>query len=287
MPSRMPSVRSLLACAFVWAIAPTALANPALDEDEIAFLHLINEYRALNGLGCLTPSPTMNVAADWMSREMGEQGFFSHQEPPCDPSGNDCTGRDPFERITFFEHNQWNTAGENIAAGYPNAAAVFEGWRNSPGHNANMLQGAFTAIGIGRVEVPGSRFGIYWTNNFSDWIDGHYDCDGVWHGEGGTGGTGGDGGDGGTGGDGGSGGEGGAGGTGGTGGSGGEGGVGGTGGVGGVLPLDPTPGSFWSQLDPNGSSSSCSVASGASTWGWTLLALWWFRSGTARRRPRP
>jgi uncharacterized protein YkwD len=274
------------ACAVVLAIASQAAADSALDREEIAFLHLINEYRAQHGLGGLTPSPTMNVAADWMSHEMGVQDFFSHEEPPCDATGDNCTGRTPFERITAFGHDRWTTAGENIAAGYPTAPAVFEGWRNSPGHNANMLEPAFTAIGIGRVEVPGSRYGIYWTNNFSNWIDGDYDCVGVWHGEGGTGGAGGSGGSGGSGGAGGAGGEGGSGGTGGSGGSGGE------GGFGGVLPEipalpEPPPGAFWRQLDPNGSSSGCSTAGGASTWGWTLLALWWIRSGTARRRPRP
>lgn len=298
-------IGSLVAATALWGAAPEmARGSAALDAEEIAFLHLINEYREQNGLGCLTPSPTMNAAADWMSRAMGEQGFFSHREPPCDERGENCQGRRPSERITDFGHDRWTSSGENIAAGYPTAAAVFEGWRNSPGHNANMLEPSFTAIGIGRVEVPGSHFGVYWTNNFSNWIDGHYDCDGVWHGEeepgtGGAGGEGGSGGHGGAGGDGGTGGEGGAGGQGGDGqggdggfggqgGSGGDGGSGGEGGAGGSEHEDPEPGSFWTQLDPNGSSSGCSSAGGAaSTLAWGLLALWGVRFGTARRRPRP
>ena len=120
----------------------------------------------------------MNEAADFMSRSMGELGFFDHQEPPCDAAGDNCTGRDPFERIAFFGHTGWSTAGENIAAGWPDAVNTFEGWKDSPGHNENMLNPNFTAIGIGRVVVPDSSYGVYWTNNFSNFIDGNGDCEG-------------------------------------------------------------------------------------------------------------
>jgi uncharacterized protein YkwD len=152
-----------------------AVADPALDAEEIEFMRLINEYRAENGLPCLSISPTMNAAADYMSRAMGEEGFFSHNEPPC--SGESCSGRDPFERIRDFGHDGWRAGGENIAAGYETAAQVFEGWRTSPGHNANMLQTSFSAMGIARVEVPGSPFRVYWTNDFSDRVDGQLVCE--------------------------------------------------------------------------------------------------------------
>ena len=52
----------------------------ALDDEELAFLRIINEYREANGAPCLTPSPTMNAAADYMSRFMGEEGFFDQHE---------------------------------------------------------------------------------------------------------------------------------------------------------------------------------------------------------------
>ena len=118
----------------------------------------------------------MNDAADYMSRAMGEQGFFDHNEPPCDDAGDICTGRDPFDRITAFGHTEWTTAAENIAAGNAGAAPTFEQWRTSPGHNENMLDPSFTSIGIGRVYVENSYFGWYWTNNFSNWVDGSDDC---------------------------------------------------------------------------------------------------------------
>ncbi|WP_373048163.1 CAP domain-containing protein [Vulgatibacter sp.] len=184
-----------LAAAASLLLPGVAAADPALDAIEVRFVELINQYRAENGLPCLSISPSMNAASDYMSQAMGEQGFFSHNEPPCTDTA--CTGRDPFERMRDFGH-AFRTGGENIAAGYPTAEDVFEGWRNSPGHNENMLRASFKAMGIGRVEVPGSDFRIYWTNNFSDNPDGDHDCTkglpAVGSGAPGSGGTGGSGG---------------------------------------------------------------------------------------------
>lgn len=168
-----------------------AAGEITLDDEEIEFLRIINEYREANGAPCLTPSPTMNEAATYLSGAMGEQGFFDHNEPPCDDAGDICTGRDPFDRITAFGHTEWTSAAENIAAGNASAAATFEQWRTSPGHNENMLDPGFTSIGIGRVYVDNSHFGWYWTNNFSNWVDGTGDCSGE-DGGGNAGGSGGD-----------------------------------------------------------------------------------------------
>lgn len=169
--------RFMMFVAAVVAVSPAAHADPAMNAEELEFLRLINEYRAANGLGCLAPSPTLNDAADYMSRTMGEQDFTAHNEPPCDESGEVCTGRTADQRIRDFG-NDATAFGENIAAGVETAAKAFEGWKNSPGHNANMLREQFTAIGIARVEVPGSRWGTYWTTPFSDLVDGPWDCDG-------------------------------------------------------------------------------------------------------------
>lgn len=184
------------AAALIVLSASSARASgPELDEEEIEFVRLLNEYRRDNGLGCVSVSPTANAAADYMSRAMGEVPFFDHQEPPCDKEG--CHGRDPFERMIAFGHDGWTAAGENIAAGMPTAAEAFRGWKSSPGHNRNMLQPLFTAIGIARVEVPGSPMRVYWTNTFSNYVDGDHDCnkDGLKPGDGGSDGGGDGGGD--------------------------------------------------------------------------------------------
>jgi len=103
----------------------------------------------------LVSHPTLTMAADWLSRDMAEKGYFSHI---------DSLGRDPGVRLAAFGyHDGW---GENIAAGYQTANAVFAAWKASPGHNEGMLNGGFRTIGIGRVYLPGSHFGWYWTTDF-------------------------------------------------------------------------------------------------------------------------
>ena len=163
-------------CIASFSMSAQADYDLRLDEEELDFLDRINAYRESIGAPCLTPSPTMNAAADYLSRFMGEEGFFDHNEPPCDETGDICTGRDPFDRIDAFGHTQWMTSAENIAAGNSDGASTFEQWKNSPGHDRNMRNPDFTSIGIGRVEVPGSYYTFYWTTNFSDFIDGNGDC---------------------------------------------------------------------------------------------------------------
>ena len=136
--------------------SPTS-ADPQLDSEEQAFVTLINNYRAQNGLGPLSIDWEMQASSDWMSADMGQKGYFSH---------TDSMGRDPWTRMCDFGYcyNTWK--GENIAAGYTTAQSVFTAWQNSPGHNANMLGANYTAMGISRVNTPGSVYGWYWTNDF-------------------------------------------------------------------------------------------------------------------------
>jgi uncharacterized protein YkwD len=59
---------------------------------------------------------------------------------------------------------QFSSAGENIAAGQKTPEEVVNGWMNSEGHRANILNGKFTTIGVGYVE--GGSYGSYWTQEF-------------------------------------------------------------------------------------------------------------------------
>jgi uncharacterized protein YkwD len=149
-----------LALALVFALARPAAqtsADPNLDTEEQAFITLINNYRQANGLGPLAIDWEMQGSSDWMSNDMGVKAYFSH---------TDSLGRDPWTRMCAFGYcyNTW--MGENIAAGYTTASDVFTAWKNSPGHNANMLGSNYVAMGISRVYVSGSPYGWYWTNDF-------------------------------------------------------------------------------------------------------------------------
>ena len=135
--------------------------SAALDSEEQAFLTLINDYRQQNGLVTLVPESMSEAAAVWMSADMGVNAYFSH---------TDSLGRDPWTRMCDFGYcfNTWK--GENLAAGTSSAQIAFNLWKDSPGHNANMLNANFRVIGIGRVYTAGSPYGWYWTTDFGGYI---------------------------------------------------------------------------------------------------------------------
>lgn len=126
-------------------------ATSAFASDATDVLALVNQHRAANGLGPVCLDPLLNEAARAHSQDMLSNNYFDH---------TGLNGSKPWDRIqatgyggTYFS--------ENIAFGYTTAAEVFEGWRTSPGHNANMLSPSATEMGIARV-------GDYWTQVFSN-----------------------------------------------------------------------------------------------------------------------
>ena len=129
----------------------------ALDSEEQAFLGTLNDYRAQNGLGPLTLNDTLNNVARWMATDLGANNYFSH---------TDSLGRDPFQRMDQmgYAYNTWR--GENLVAGTETSPYAFQLWRDSPGHNANMLGDHYTVIGIARVYNATSNYGWYWATEF-------------------------------------------------------------------------------------------------------------------------
>ncbi|MEX2551895.1 MAG: CAP domain-containing protein [Actinomycetota bacterium] len=166
---------TVLAAMTVVAIAATMLlpaisyASPALDAEELAFCKLINDYRVANGRPALLVSTDLSEAADWHTDDMAAKNYFSH---------TDSLLRDPFVRMAAFGyiHNTWK--GENIAAGNSTASGTFTQWKNSSGHNANMLNANFKVMGIARSYNAASTYDYYWNNNFGGFVDGAVPCSG-------------------------------------------------------------------------------------------------------------
>ena len=51
---------------------------------------------------------------------------------------------------------------ENLSAGYDTLAEAFSGWRQSPAHNARMLDTRARRMGLAAVYAPGSKFKVFW-----------------------------------------------------------------------------------------------------------------------------
>ena len=82
---------------------------------------------------------------------MKDNNYFSHTSPVYGS---------PFDMMKQFGIS-YKTAAENIAMGYKTPQAVVDGWMNSSGHRANILNASFNTIGVGYVAA-----GNYWTQMF-------------------------------------------------------------------------------------------------------------------------
>lgn len=114
-------------------------------------LGLVNTERAAAGCGALTLNAQLNTAATAHSEDMAANNYFDH-------TGLD--GSAPWDRARAAGYGS-SFIGENIAQGYRSADAVMNGWMNSSGHRANILNCGYNHLGVGL-----SSQGNYWTQLF-------------------------------------------------------------------------------------------------------------------------
>lgn len=123
--------------------------DSALKEQEV--WALVNEARAANGLEALQYDYTLAEAAGKRAEELVSN--LSHNRP----DGSVC-----FTVLEEYGIRYWS-AGENIAAGFTDAATVMNGWLNSPGHYMNIM-GDYSHIGVGHyTDAYGTE---YWVQLF-------------------------------------------------------------------------------------------------------------------------
>lgn len=118
-----------------------------------------NKYRSEQGLTGLRVDKTLSILATVRAMEMAYGNKFSHTRP----NGKSWD--------TFWNESGFNfsvpaggTYGENLAYGYTSDLGACNGWRNSEGHYANMINPAYTKIGIGKYTLNGKT---YWVQFFS------------------------------------------------------------------------------------------------------------------------
>lgn len=125
---------------------PPAQENPDEDAPEEsgdvqeaaeAVASLVNAARQDAGLSELELDADLCAAAQARAQEIAQS--FSHTRP----DGSSC--------FTILEEFgiSYRAAGENIAMGQRTPEEVMDGWMNSSGHRANILNGTFTSIGVG------------------------------------------------------------------------------------------------------------------------------------------
>ena len=96
-------------------------------------------------------------AARQHSQDMAANNFFSH-------SGSD--GLQVGNRVTATGYD-WQTVGENIAAGYPTEANAVAALLESPGHCSNIMNPAFREFGSAVEFTSRVVYPSYWTQVFA------------------------------------------------------------------------------------------------------------------------
>lgn len=144
------------------ALKTNAPAEKPPTIDEATARDVLNEVNALRARGCRCPDgkyyapasalrwdEQLEAAAQAHADDMSRRHYFDHTS---------LDGTSFSQRIRRAGYNWW-VVGENIAEGYPTAHSVVEGWRNSEGHCANMMNAGFEDMGVGKT-------GPYWVQDF-------------------------------------------------------------------------------------------------------------------------
>ncbi len=130
--------------------APAA-SNSTVQDIERQVVALVNQARKENGLSELKLNEELSNVARVKANDMAKNHYFDHNSP---------TYGSPFDMMKQFGIS-YRTAGENIAMGQTTAQQVFDGWMNSEGHRANILNPNFKEIGMGYTSN-----GNYWSQMF-------------------------------------------------------------------------------------------------------------------------
>ena len=116
-------------------------------------VNLVNQERAKAGLSPVTADTSIQAAAQVRAKEIEKS--FTHTRP----DGSSFSTALTQQGVTY------RGSGENIAWGQKTPEQVMNGWMNSEGHRANILNKNFTKIGVGyHQNASGTN---YWTQLFT------------------------------------------------------------------------------------------------------------------------
>ncbi|MCJ2013456.1 CAP domain-containing protein [Methylobacterium sp. J-076] len=107
---------------------------------------MISSYRRNNGAPPLTIDPELQKLAETEAAAMAA----------ADRPSKAQTVKAAVTRLGYADVNA------NLSAGYHTLAEAFSGWRESPPHNATMLDPKAGRMGIATAYAPGSKYKVYW-----------------------------------------------------------------------------------------------------------------------------
>lgn len=134
-----------------------SLGNNVPDQETLSYaeqvVKLVNEERAKEGLPALAMDADITAAANVRAKEIMQK--FSHTRP----NGSS------FSSVLKEQGVSFRGSGENIAWGQKSPEQVMNGWMNSDGHRANILNPNYKNIGVGYYQ---DENGVnYWVQLFT------------------------------------------------------------------------------------------------------------------------
>lgn len=120
-------------------------------------LRLVNQLRAEKGVAPLTLDTSLCKVAVARAKEMAQSGNLSHTRP----------NGEYFNTALIDYGISYSVCGENIAAGQDTPAKVVEDWKNSQDHYNNMVDPAYTKLGMG-LSTADDKYGKYWCQLFKN-----------------------------------------------------------------------------------------------------------------------
>lgn len=133
-----------------------SLAHPGAVVDAEAARDMISQYRANGGLAPLALDERLQEFAQEQAKEMARRGSTLGDARASLKARLSERGARP------------DFAAENVSAGYDTLAEAFSGWRQSPPHNARMLEPKARRMGLATAYAPGSRYKIFWALILTD-----------------------------------------------------------------------------------------------------------------------
>ncbi|HEY6737062.1 MAG TPA: CAP domain-containing protein, partial [Candidatus Saccharimonadia bacterium] len=101
-------------------------------------LTLTNQQRAANGLPALRLDARLNQSATLKANNMFAEDYWAHVSP---------SGIQPWYWFQQAGYH-YTYAGENLAKDFDTSDGVMQGWMNSPGHRANILNANYKDVGF-------------------------------------------------------------------------------------------------------------------------------------------
>lgn len=121
-----------------------SVASYATDMSDSGLLEATNSRRSAEGLAPLKFNNQLDTAAQSKAKDMAQKNYWSHNTPD---------GREPWVFIEGVQY-KYRKAAENLAYGFTTSPATVNGWMNSPGHRANIMDPELREVGFGVIDIP-------------------------------------------------------------------------------------------------------------------------------------